>query len=297
MRERRGGLKVMMERPGTTLMLCINLYIAWVLYSRPVRPEEVSISYQTFMERGEYWRAISASLAHYEIMHLLFNMMSLYNLGDLEIVVGSFAYLNYTADLIVLTILAAMAMYHLLIYYQGQERYRTQSAVGYSCVLFAWMVVAALRMDRYCPIPGFESLCFNTYRLPLPFLGNGGTLAFNAAPFVLLFLTSFIMPNASMVRPSAPLPLCLTARFTCPPLSLLHRWGISRASSSAILWPGISSPGSPSPPSLHSVWWLQSRTSDFGPGTVDSLAGRPGPPSGPGAPPTPLPSPQPRRPG
>ena len=80
-RERRGGLKVMMERPGTHLMLGINMYIAWVLYSKNVPVERVALSYERVVRDGEYWRGVTASLAHYDIMHLGFNMMSLYNLG------------------------------------------------------------------------------------------------------------------------------------------------------------------------------------------------------------------------
>ena len=80
-RERRGGLKVMMERPGTHLMLGINIYIAWVLYNKKVPVERVALSYERVVRDGEYWRGVTASLAHYDIMHLGFNMMSLYNLG------------------------------------------------------------------------------------------------------------------------------------------------------------------------------------------------------------------------
>ena len=61
-------------------------------------------------------------------------MMSLYNLGELELLYGTFAYMYFTIDLIVLTIVAAIAIYHVLITRFHHERYIAQTSVGYSCV-------------------------------------------------------------------------------------------------------------------------------------------------------------------
>eukprot|EP00617_Octactis_speculum_P002856 CAMPEP_0185792454 /NCGR_PEP_ID=MMETSP1174-20130828/158940_1 /TAXON_ID=35687 /ORGANISM="Dictyocha speculum, Strain CCMP1381" /LENGTH=369 /DNA_ID=CAMNT_0028487521 /DNA_START=611 /DNA_END=1720 /DNA_ORIENTATION=- len=123
-------------------------------------------------------------------------MVSLYNLGSLEAVYGTLDYLCYSLALVVLTIVAVMAIHHVLITRFRLEGYVTQQAIGYSCVIFAWIVVMALRMDRYCPVPGFDSLCFTTYRIPL---GSFGVFPLNFAPIFLLFATSAIMPNASLV--------------------------------------------------------------------------------------------------
>jgi len=80
-------------------------------------------------------------------------------------------------------------MYYFLWKYQNQQQYRAQQSVGYSCVLFAWMVVDAVKMEEFCPVPGFAQLCFKTYHI--------GVAALNAGPFMLLILTNFIMPKAS----------------------------------------------------------------------------------------------------
>ena len=70
--------------PPHTTPLHPTSYIAWLLYSTPVAVERVSLSYEKVVAQGEYWRAITASFAHYDLMHLGFNMMSLYNLGRWE---------------------------------------------------------------------------------------------------------------------------------------------------------------------------------------------------------------------
>lgn len=56
-------------------------------------PEAVAISYAAFWDEKQYWRAITASFSHFEPLHLILNMMSLWNLGPLEELMGTFRYL------------------------------------------------------------------------------------------------------------------------------------------------------------------------------------------------------------
>lgn len=55
-----------------------------------VSPDAVAISYSAFWEGKEYWRAVTASFSHFEILHMAFNMMGLWNLRILETFLGSF---------------------------------------------------------------------------------------------------------------------------------------------------------------------------------------------------------------
>jgi len=87
---------------------------------------------------------------------------------------------------------------------------REQRAVGFSAVLFAWLTVRACHSKALCPLP--IGPCFSTVSLPLPLGGGGGFLmrwfhsndaigsgdgglAFNVSPFVLLVVTSLILPK------------------------------------------------------------------------------------------------------
>lgn len=66
-----------------------------------------------------------------------------------------------------------------------------QPTVGYSGVLFAWMVVASLEQQSTCPIFFLPSLCFKTYSL------FGGWFKFSFGPLVQLVVLQVILPRVS----------------------------------------------------------------------------------------------------
>jgi Rhomboid family len=78
------GLATLLAMPGTTLLLGLNLWVAFLLWSRKVDPSAVAVSYDAVVSDREYWRCVTASFSHFEALHLGFNMMSLYNMGQLE---------------------------------------------------------------------------------------------------------------------------------------------------------------------------------------------------------------------
>ena len=123
--------------------------------------------------------------------------MSMWQLGSLESVYGSiiFAYLNF--DLMIITMVICIFLYWYMFTYGGQPSMMHQQSIGWSCVLFAWMVAASVRMKQYCPIFFMPNVCFETYFIPFPGVEIG--LPFNFGPFVLVFLTKFILPRSSLL--------------------------------------------------------------------------------------------------
>ena len=79
-----------------------------------------------------------------------------------------------------------------------QENYVNTIGVGYSCVLFALMVVSTTKTTEYCPLPGLKQLCFPTWKVPLPFAGDT-KLPFSLAPFAMLLAMHYLVPKASFV--------------------------------------------------------------------------------------------------
>jgi hypothetical protein len=131
---------------------------------------------------------------------------------------GSIPFLVYNIALVVCTTMVMMGMVYarlryiqtklnddsnnnnasstLRTYYQEMhDRLRETSTVGYSAVLFAWMVVSTMeRTQPTCPIPFLSDVCFETHSVPgIP------SLKFNIAPVASLFLAQFIMPRASFM--------------------------------------------------------------------------------------------------
>jgi membrane associated rhomboid family serine protease len=132
----------------------------------------------------EYWRCGTSQLAHVELLHLIFNLSALWSVGIAEQILGTMYYLKITAALFLLSPVICLALYHVAIQYTGREQYRTTTAVGYSCVLFGWMTVMAVRQ------PGGITM--------LPLFG-AANLPMWLTPFGSLLFTSLVIPKASFV--------------------------------------------------------------------------------------------------
>jgi len=76
-----------------------------------------------------------------------------------------------------------------------------QQAIGYSCVLFAWIVVVSIRMNKFCPIIFLPDMCFNNMSIPLDVLSFGllKPLPINFGPIILLVVTKIILPRSSFI--------------------------------------------------------------------------------------------------
>lgn len=187
-----GLLTQIIRLPTTTLLLCINLGLYWIYWNYDVPVDQVALNGNVFQDFG---RAFSGSLAHFEIWHLGFNMMSLASLGqDLEPMYGSIPFFLWTMSLIPLTTLLLLALQwgHAKYSHRGVavsfEETSLPNIVGFSGILFAWMVVAALDQPRTCPIFFLPDVCFDTYR----FLG----VSISVGPLVQLVLLQMILPRA-----------------------------------------------------------------------------------------------------
>jgi membrane associated rhomboid family serine protease len=146
---------------------------------------------------SQIWRAFSSSFSHVDLLHLVMNMLSLYQVGWLEEFYGSVLYAQLSLSLVILTMIVNFVTYHVLITRFRKEQYITVCGVGYSCVLFAWLVVSTSKSPKYCPLPGLQKLCLPTWQIPVP--ASGFKLPFSAAPFVLLLAMHYLVPKASFV--------------------------------------------------------------------------------------------------
>jgi len=197
------NVQQLLERPITSILLAAIFGIAFYLWAYKVEVSSVSYSYDMVIMCREYWRAVTASFSHFELFHLAFNTMGLYQLGLLEPVYGSVQFLYLSMDLVVITMVLCSVMYHVLIIRFNRYDMVTQQAVGYSCVLFAWMVALSSRLSNFCPIFLFPSFCINTWYLPIPQAAVHVTgiesIPINVGPLALLIFTKLIMPQSSLI--------------------------------------------------------------------------------------------------
>lgn len=182
--------------PSTSILLLLNIGLAFIYWDKRVDPSTVSKQFQKIVHEMELWRSFTGALAHFETLHLLFNMMTLQALGTmLESRLASIPFLYYNICLIPLTTIFMIGLIKFQIRQTGNEQFAQTSSVGFSGVLFAWSVVSSLESNAVCPIPFATDVCFDTHRFDIGFI----QLKFNLGPFVQLLLMQFIMPRASFI--------------------------------------------------------------------------------------------------
>ena len=218
----------MIQHPATVLLLLLNIGLAFHYWNRRVNPSSVSKQYSKIVDNHEWWRGLTGATSHFEPLHIGFNMMSLHTLGtELEGGFGSINFFMYNVALVVMTSIVMMAMVYARIrYYQRQQvlnnttsyeqkivQLRETSTVGYSGVLFAWMVISTVeRSQETCPIPFLNDVCFSTYSF--------GQLKFNIAPVVSLFVAQFIMPRVSFMGHLSGIICGFALHWGWPPIEL-----------------------------------------------------------------------------
>lgn len=159
--------------PTTVVIIIINCYICYYLNHNNVPVETVAISPNTFLDRREYWRALTAAFSHYSLLHLIFNVSSSWALRTLETMTGFITYLR----LIMILIIVPPIIDSLI-----RKRFwpdRNVLAVGYSCVLCGLSAYATL-LTSNIDIFG--------YQIPMSLM-----------PFFNVLITQLLIPQASLI--------------------------------------------------------------------------------------------------
>ena len=73
-----------LERPVTSLVVATCAAITWYLHARGLGYDDVGMSYAAVVREKKYHRCVTASLSHVSVLHLLFNMSTLWSCGVVE---------------------------------------------------------------------------------------------------------------------------------------------------------------------------------------------------------------------
>jgi membrane associated rhomboid family serine protease len=211
------NLQQVLDRPTTSLLIALNVVIAFVYWNRGTSPSSVAKIYDKIVLHGEYWRSFTGAFAHFDPLHIGFNMMTLYSLGmELESSYGSIPFLFYNLSLVPITTCIMMLLTYIQIRLTNNNTALGEtSTVGYSGVLFSWMVIASLERPETCPIPFFPDVCFATHQ----FLG---VLRFNVGPIVQLFVMQFLLKRVSFVGHLAGIVAGFLLHWNLLPLELVQ---------------------------------------------------------------------------
>ena len=202
-------LQKLLTRPATALLMATNA--GGFLWQKLHPDVDVAVSTNDIVDRRQYWRSLTAVFAHANAFHLLMNMSSLQSLGE-ALEQGFMAFLTTTfAAIIYGEAIACLLDVSLSFVMTSSSPHRRR--LGFSGVLFSWMVVATSTKDSVYCLP--FNLCFTTHEL--------GPFRVNAAPFILAAAIQVVVPRASFVGHAAGAiaGFPLTAGLVLSPTTLL----------------------------------------------------------------------------
>lgn len=93
-----------MARKPLTSATCVLLIAVWAWLShRRLGYVDCGFNYDQVVGHQQYWRLLTSTVSHIDIVHLLFNVTGLWSLGYAELLLGSWQWTTITLLLMVLT--------------------------------------------------------------------------------------------------------------------------------------------------------------------------------------------------
>jgi membrane associated rhomboid family serine protease len=190
---------------ATYFWMIVNIGLFLLYWQRHVPVTKVALNSQ-LLSAGDLGRALTGNLSHFDMWHLFFNMMSTSALGSdmaLERSLGTIPFFLLTVSWIPLTTIAVVALQWIKSRWICRESAVTSTVesamvssfpnmVGFSGVLFAWMVIATLQtQQKSCPVFFLPDLCFDVYEI--------GGFTVSVAPLIQLVVLQMVLPRASFV--------------------------------------------------------------------------------------------------
>lgn len=153
------------------------------MWNRRVDFSNVAVSYEKSIQDKQYYRILTATVTHLNIMHILFNMTSLISLAQQETMHGTLWYAETTILLLLVSSFFWMTITHVIVTRMNRPAFGQKLAVGYSGILFGWMTIAQLDNPEG----------------HVEFLGYDTGIPYALSPFISLIVTQLLIPRVSFM--------------------------------------------------------------------------------------------------
>ena len=225
------------ESPTTTLLLLFQTFLAIAYWNARLSPSTVGLLVENVKEP---WRLFTGATAHFDVWHFGMNMMTLTSLGTAleHKTIPSIMFLIINLSMILYTGILWWVFQSLLLRIRRvpAEANRPHPTVGYSGVLFAWLVVLSLEQGTVCPVFFLPQLCFSSVHI-----WNG--VSIHPGPLIQLILMQLVLPRASW-----------TGHLAGIVVGFVYQWRLLPV---ALWWPSVAIP------MMHLVWCLQQKRQRF----------------------------------
>ncbi|GAX18737.1 hypothetical protein FisN_26Hh028 [Fistulifera solaris] len=214
--------------PATSFLLLFQTILAVTYWNARLAPSAVGLIYH---QVDEPWRWFTGATAHFDVWHFGMNMMTLSSLGTAleHKKVGSMAFFASNLTMMLFSGILWWMLQWLLLRSTSNHQ-PSIPTVGYSGVLFAWLVVLSMEQGTVCPVFFLPDLCFSAVSL-------GGGFSIHPGPLIQLVMMQLLLPRASW-----------TGHLAGIVVGFVYQW---RLLPDALWWPAISIPFA------HFVWCLQ----------------------------------------
>ena len=128
--------------PLSFTIVLINTIVFFILSFGRIPSEFVSYNYDKIIGEKQVWRIVTSTFSHFSIIHILFNLGSLWGMRQVELIgqetLGSHSfhsvmeYFKITFLLLVFSTLFITVTYFCLVKFMKWENYRQVNIVGYS---------------------------------------------------------------------------------------------------------------------------------------------------------------------
>lgn len=136
----------------TIALIVANIIVFIMIRNGKLNYEDLGMSYHLVFNRKQYYRLLTTGFTHREITHILFNMMSLYNVGGMmELFFGHFGFLLIYFGSMIIGHFFALQMRH-----NSRDDYTM--SIGASGAIYGVIGAYLLLIVRFNGLDGLSSM-------------------------------------------------------------------------------------------------------------------------------------------